>query len=488
MGNLKFKYLTPEQQKAYEEGKMTDWQASMANQRNDPETENLPQYLMDIAPGLKERDPSLPSAVNNARSVAGSVLGAFTDPIGTLGSFAEGIHENIGKPAAKALADNEIFHNAVQAVAVPEGEVAAQKAQAAQSAADMALRDYQNQLARIGSFDALMGTDQPMGAAIIGPAGGGGGGGGYSIPAPPPGPDYSGVQAALDQTKPTFDEAEFESRRKGAILTGLLGGLLSASMDSDANFAQILGRGGLGVLQGMATADESKMRAKEKFAEAMNEYWIRSAGVRKDQAESDADYANRVWQTKVQQLAVNAQAAAARQRSGQSTIRQAGDKFFVEETVMTEQGPMRQLRPLDTGMINRAAGLNRHITQVLGGTPDAKQKADTIVAEVITRKDPAYALPMMTIAKLKTNGTYLDAIKFITDNDPEMIKVLGQMSSQATLAGMAEKETNAMLENRRDALLVSYFMHSVPFRQFALDKSGILSGDPAAGERYGGFN
>ena len=507
MADPRFKYLTEQQQQDLADGKISAFRASMMNQRQAPN----PKYgegdfitpLLDYTRPAREKmqvyldkqmepNPNVSPLIQRGNNLAVGTMQAALNP-----------WENAIKPAGNAVGNvagatwdmvkdsgfGHLVGNAYDAAFTSQGELQKRKQEEVDTA--KALLDTQDAAARarINAFDAItggLGGDISGQGMIIGPASSGGGGG-FQLP-PPPGPtDFSGVQDAIDQTKPQWDEADFEGRRKSAILTGLIGGLLKGAMNSDADYGQILGSGGLGVLSGMSEADAAKSAAKEKFTAAMNDYWIRTAGVRQNQAESDAQYAQRVWDVKVKQLQINHEAAQARAAAGQSTIRQAGDKFFVEETVQTPQGPMRQLRPLDMGVVNRLGGMEKQITQMLGDTPDAKKKAESIVAEVAARKDPAYALPMLTIAKLKSSGTYLDAINFITENEPDAAKLFSSASSKAIASGMDESTANKAVDAQRDAMLMSYFMQSAPFRAYTLGNAGLLTGNPDLAAQYDGL-
>lgn len=294
--------------------------------------------------------------------------------------------------------------------------------------------------------------------------------GGYTLP-PPPGPtDYSGVQQALDNTKPQDPSAEVADRRKGAILTGMIGGLLNASLQSDANFSSILGGLGQGVLQGMGVAAEDKQKSDEKFKSAMNDYWMRTAGVRRDQAESEAQYANRVWDTKVKQLAINADAAQARAQAGQSKLHQLGADLWVEETV----NGRRSMRKLNLEPMNHFAGMEKRVAYFLGGTEDAKKKAQSIVAEAASRQDPTYALPMLTLSRLKDNGKLLDLISTISAKSPEFLKQYNSIGQELVGGSFAnEKELTDTVSRRRDGLLMEFMLQDRGLRNLAMTYAGL---------------
>lgn len=387
----------------------------------------------------------------HARNIAGSIL---TSPV----RLGAGMHEGTDA-LGKYLSDNILKSKGELKAEKAKEELAQQQATAAQASSDVdAFKGMLKESSTWQNIAGALGYGSPEEAAaqaqpqIIGDAPKNFGG--YQIPLPPPGPDYSGVQAAIDQTRPDPNwEAEAEGRRRGAIITGLVGGLLSASMDSDANFGQIMASGGMGTLQGMAQGDAAKAEAAQQFKKAMDEYWIRTAGVRRDQAESDAQYANRVWETKVQQLRVNASAAEARARAGEAKLRQAGDKFYVEEVV---NGKV-QLRPLDVGAVNRLAGLKDTLE---GMGIDAKQ-AGAITAEVAMRKDPTYALQMVALSRMKSNGKYLDFVSAMSESSPGFKDAYTQAGmQQASLAATDEEAAKKMADRYRDSLILDLMMKS----------------------------
>lgn len=292
--------------------------------------------------------------------------------------------------------------------------------------------------------------------------------GDYNLPEPPPAMDYSGVQEAIDKTKPLDPTKDIEERRKGAILTGLVGGLLTASMDSDAGFSEILGSAGLGVMQGIGAADKYKAEATEKFKKAMDDYWIRTAGVRQNQAESDHQYASRVWETKAQQMGINAAAALRRAQAGELSIRQSGDKFFVEETV----GGRKQLRQMDMGVVNRLAGFRDTLINI--GIPEDQAKSMT--ADMAMKKDPVHALQLFTLAQLKSNGNYLTLIEAM-QNDPNSGKDFKKAYDNAgrITEGIVTDETMAkkLADRQRDMFLIQAMSSSPLFFQNAMNLAGV---------------
>lgn len=463
--------LTDEQKAAAAAGKIAPWLTIGANGAGG--SAPFVPYLNKPAFGLADvinnigqagRDfaqPNLDSlpVTNNARKIAGGVVSAVPDLLNWTGNKIA-----------------PVIDNSIDAVTMTEREIQdrdRQQAMASGPTISEDTADMQRLSAYNSIFGGLGGEGSMGGGQIIGPADTGGGGG-YTLPPPPPGVDYSGVQDAIDQTKPVMDTAGLEEQRKGSILTGLVGGMLSMAMDDDASFGQIMGNAGLGALAGWSKADEGKRAAEETFKKSMDEYWIRTAGVRGDQAESDADFAQRVYDTKIQQMQINNQAAAARAKAGESVLRQAGDKFFVEETIQTPNGPMRQIRPLQMGVIDRMAGMETEATRLLGGTDEAKKKAQAIVAEVASTKDPELALPMITVARLKSSGKYLDFIDKLTKADPAFNKQFSQVGVQLEGAsGMSAENINKMAESRRDFMLVDLIMKSDAARQLAYSLAGM---------------
>lgn len=296
----------------------------------------------------------------------------------------------------------------------------------------------------------------------------------YALPAPPGPADYSGVQEAVDKTKPEDINSKVEERRKGAILAGLLGGLLAGALDSDANYGTVLGRAGLGVLQGMSIGDQYEDEARAKFKNAMDEYWIRTAGVRQNQAESQNDYINRVYATKLKQMEINAEAAAARAKAGESKIYQQGGMFFIDTVTDTPQGKQRQLIPFDPSKTTRMGGMIKTVEEMLGGTDEAKKKAAAIVAESVSRQNPAYALPMITVARMKANGTYLDFVKELGESDPDFKKAFNSIGVELSgVSGVDEKQLNKLAENRRDAVIIDLLLKSDNLRARAYNFAGL---------------
>lgn len=404
-------------------------------------------------------------AANKFRQVTGGVANTVFNPIETAMNVGGYLSKNVTQPMVEATKESwpvQLGQNMIEALTVPQGELNRReeaKAQATQAAADTA---DQQVLDRISAFDAVtQGLGSPGGSQVLwnepqraAP----------QLPAPPPGPDYSGVQDALDQTKPQIDEQALAERKKGAILTGLVGGLLQGALDGNMSAGQILGMGGMGTLQGLNAAGEDKRQSEEKFKKAMDEYWVRTAGVRRDQAESDAQYADRVYQTKIRQLELNAAAAQARGPK----LHQAGDKFMVEETVNGQ----RIMRPLDIGAVNRLAGMEAEMGRLLGGTDDAKKKAGAIVAEVAARKDPAYALPMVAVARLKQSGKYMDLVAELGKANPEWLK--GFNSIGADQQGfMDEKSLTDLINSRKDAMLIDAIARIPAIRAKALGLAGL---------------
>lgn len=500
-----FQYLTPDQQQAFAEGRLSRFKAAMLNNNQTPAKYGAGDFITPyldatersrasaeklLADGRKP-DPSLTPMLQGIKNTAFGVgqiaVNPWENAIKPLGQGAY----NAGESIINASGMMPMLQNWGDAIMVSQGELARrEKAKTDQERADaeeQLRRQQEMDAARIGAFDAATGENNQQNAMLLGPAIKSPQGS-YTLP-PPPGPtDFSSVQEAIDQTRPEWDEADFQKRRQGAIMTGLVGGLLQAAMNPEMDIGQILGAGGLGVLSGMSQADEKRNAAKEKFQSAMNEYWVRTAGVRQNQAESNSQYAQRVYDTKVAQMRINAEAlqaqitANASKRSVHNT--KDGLVYLIEETVQTPQGPMRQARQVQLGQIDKAASMQKNMEKLLGGTPEAKAKADAIIAETFARKDPAMALPLAAVTKLKTTGTYLDAVNFLAEQDPTLGEALSQDMTKAMVQGMDETTAAKYTSAKRDAIIVDMFMQSKPVRDFILQKTGMLQGSPNLGANY----
>lgn len=420
------------------------------------------QRFQNLGNSLRQQNDQLMPFQQNIRGGVGSVLAAP-------GNFVDAVGEIPG-----AVAQTELGQNAVDAFTKTQAQIKQEKAQAAHQkdmdAFFQQARETELTRARENAFDEFLGPQGQQSVFDLGSAPSGGGGG-YALPTPPPNVDYSGVQDAIDQTRPEeVDQVELEERRKGAILAGLLGGMLNTAMRDDASFGQILGGGGLGVLSGMAAADKDKQEAEANFKKAIDQYWLRTADVRQAQAESDADYANRVWQTKIKQLEINARSAGARAAANQIKLHNTAQGIMVEETV----DGRRQLRMLDTGDIDRGVGMKRAMTKMLGGVEGADAKADAIVSEVLARKDPTYAMPKVALYKLKDNGMYLDYIENLSSLDEDFKKTFNSLGADLQGAPILDEDAlTSIVERRRDAMLMDLMIRSDVARTMALKMAGM---------------
>jgi hypothetical protein len=437
------------------------------------------RWLLELE-AAKVPNPNVPSLIQNTNNLVANTLQGALDPWGQVVLPTAGAVKDLaisGWDSVKKSAPGEIVNNAAEAMFVPQKKVQARLAQEEQAVRDAQAAQTAAELNKINTFDAVMsglGSQSSQSGTIpLGPAQASFGG--YTLPPPPQGADYSGVQEAIDQTKPDPIDADVESKRRGAILTGLVGGVLQASLDENNSFGQILGNAGIGVLQGMGQADAYQSESKEKFKAAMDEYWMRTANVRKSQAESDQDYIQRVYNTKLAQMEINSKASIEKAKAGASQLIHENGKYFIQETVQTPQGAQKQLRPIEIDSINKLAGMETHMTALLGGTEDAKKKAQAIVAETMATKNPEYALPMVTIARMKTNGRYLDFVEKLSQLEPTFLKQFTSVGSMVEgSANMDAKQLTEMADRRRDALLMDLMLHSDTARAMAYDAAGML--------------
>lgn len=291
------------------------------------------------------------------------------------------------------------------------------------------------------------------------------------IPLPPPGtsPDYSKVRDLVYQMRPeAVDEQAMDNTKGMAVLAGMAAGLLGGTSD---DIGQTLLQMGVGALSGVASVDEAKKVAKEKFKESMNEYLRTSIGVEKAAADSQADYANRVWETQVQQAKLNYEAGRANAEAREGKLMQVGDQIY---NVSVQNG-RRVLQPLTEGKNGRFSGM----INTLQGLGLDEKEAKATAAQAMFGGDGAMALPRITVAMLNHNGATDSVLSLIGSAGAEgkdfVKKYTMAGSSIAGMPNMKTEEVQAQVQAQREAMLSEMLYSSPALLQASMRKAGMPS-------------
>lgn len=273
-------------------------------------------------------------------------------------------------------------------------------------------------------------------------------GGPPSLPPPPPGPNYEEVYSEVIKNMPEApNPVDFQGQRTVALIAGLASGLLKMQ---DGNLGQVLLGMGLGALTGVANADAAKEDAIKEFKDRMMDYHNRVAQVKRLQAESDNEYAQRVWQFNNSQIMARYQAGKERLDAMNSKVYQSGNGFFISEVVPNADGTARRvMRFYDpSGTTNNIANVQKVLEKQVG-----KDAANTITLNMAQGLGPR-ATAEWIISKAKADGKWSGLVKKF-GADKGMMQAGMELSA---LPGGTESEKNKMIDRERDVMLVEILM------------------------------
>lgn len=419
----------------------------------------IPSILSDAGKSIAKPNPDYTGVVNQAKKVLGGALQAPTQ----LPEIAATIGDAIVPDSLEDIAKN-VWNQATltQRDLDKLKETEAQQQQVSQQDLAVTLENRNNLLRELYGVQeseqptvpnqvSLTPTQNPQTSQAV------------HFPAPPKGADYSSVQEALDKTKPTPDNVDYEKRTRDTVLMGIMGGLLQGAIRGE-DLGTMFARAGVGGLTAKANVAKNREQAKQTFKKALNNYWIKTADVRKMQAESDADYAYRVYQSKLIQMKTKADSF----KKSKPRIIQQNNRTYVIGQSPEGKMIMQELKP--EGEIDRASKMFKVLTDVYGNSPKQKDKIRALIADGVQKNDPLYPVETLTLAELKATGKYIDLIKKLSNASEKFnadFNAIGLFADQ-TLGGV-EADKDKLIDKRRDTLVREALGNNPKAMLYALD-------------------
>lgn len=282
-------------------------------------------------------------------------------------------------------------------------------------------------------------------------------------------PDYSRVRDIIEQLRPQQVDTQALDDQKGmAILAGIAAGLAG---DSSGGVGELLLRAGMGSMLGVATIDQAKLDAEEKFKESMNNYLGHSLKLEMAQAETDAEYAQRVYEANAKNALLAYERGQARANANKPELRQVGDKLV---QVSRDANGNYVATPITT-----AGDVGRHVqgVRILMGTGMDEKRAEAAMTQALTSGDPRRSLPIMALSSLQSRGQTEQLLeKLGTMGEPGKNLVDRYRNFGIAGSGMAVKDDKAYtaeVEAARQELLMQTLMNSPEAMLTAMELSGM---------------
>jgi len=214
------------------------------------------------------------------------------------------------------------------------------------------------------------------------------------LPTPDMKPDYSRVRNLVDQMRPeAVDTKSFDDTKGMAILAGVAAGLLG----SDGNIGDQLLRMGLGAAAGVATVDQAKLEAQEKFKAASRQYLADAINVETHAAGADADFAGKVFEAQTNRAIAGYKASQERKESMRPSLVQAGDKLFIKATDANGAMTLKPITDSPTLRFDR-------VSKTLRGLGMDEKEADATAIQAAAGDDPSTMLPTMALGLMHKRG------------------------------------------------------------------------------------
>jgi len=273
-----------------------------------------------------------------------------------------------------------------------------------------------------------------------------------NLPPPPPPADFAEVYAALQNTLPEKPSPEdFKAQQTMSILAGMMSGVLRMR---DGNFGEMLLGAGVGSLAGRASSDQAQQQAEAQFKEQMNDFWIRTASIKRAEAEDEASYARRVWEhNNENMLRQYANANNIASMSNQKVTQGKDGKMYLTSITPNGDGTgTRQIRVYEPASDTKTIkDMMKVMSPMIG-----KEKAETVATTVLKAKNPSKALGLYIVGKARHDGKYTDLIKMVGERVPSFKTDFMQIGTDldALRIGATEGARGAIRENAQEALLI----------------------------------
>lgn len=280
------------------------------------------------------------------------------------------------------------------------------------------------------------------------------------LPAPPPAQDFSQVQEMIERTRPEERSDEYyQEQRKNAMIVGALGALSNGNADS---IGEGIAMAASGMFAGGARADQAKLEAKQKFKEQMNNYWMKMASVKRNEAESEEQYARRVWQNDVNQLKLNYQNELKNWEENKPQTFQSGSNLV---TMYEDKNGRRVADIIDIKKTDRNAKLIKSLIPLVG-----EDKAKSIAVSLSQGKMNRTKMTDIMTQLMIANGK-ISEFASVNDEIKETLARANEVSQGFQVAD--DKTQKQIAEDYRRTIIMEMMIDQPALFNLGMQLSGI---------------